>query len=478
MSNQFIPIDRETPFTLPGGLDGWLSEDALARFIVEILEQLDTSTLESAYKGGGSMPYPPKMMLALLFYCYATGIFSSRGIERATYELIPVIFITGATHPDHNSINAFRKRFLSELEGIFLEILLVAHLLGVLKVGSISIDGTKVKANASKHKALSWEHANKIEAQLQGEVEKLLKLAGSAEGRAVNDIDIPEELKRRQERLEGIAQAKAELERRAQARYEQEQAEYEAKLAERKAKEEASGKKLGGRKPKEPEPGPRDKDQINLTDEESRIMPVSGGGFEQSYNAQASVDMDSLLIIANHVSQQPNDKQEIAPTLEELARLPEALGKVEEAAADTGYFSQANVEQLAQAGVTPYIASGRQPHYGSLEARLEDAMNTSEAVETPETVEDPEDPEDPEALEAPEAPKGAELVTAMRNRMKTDEGKALYAKRKSTVEPVFGIIKHVMGFRHFMLRGLEAVSGEWNLVCIAFNLKRIYALSQ
>ncbi len=182
MSNQFISIDRETPFTLPGGLDGWLSADALARLIVAIIEQLDTSALESSYSGGGSKPYPPKMMLALLFYGYATGIFSSRGIERATYELIPVIFITGNTHPDHNSINTFRKRFLSELEGIFVQILMVAHLLGVLRVGNISIDGTKVKANASKHKALSWGHANKIEAHLQAEVEKLLALAGSAEG--------------------------------------------------------------------------------------------------------------------------------------------------------------------------------------------------------------------------------------------------------------------------------------------------------
>ncbi|MCP5088571.1 MAG: transposase [Rhodobacteraceae bacterium] len=416
-----------------------------------------------------------------MFYCYATGNFSSRGIEQATYELIPVIFITGNTHPDHNSINTFRKRFLAEMEGMFLQILLVAHLLGVLKVGTISIDGTKVKANAGKHKALSWGHANKIEAQLQAEVEKLLALAGSAEGRAVNDLDIPEELERRQERLARIAQAKAELERRAQERYERERAEYEAKLAERQAKEAARGRKLGGKKPKEPEPGPRDKDQINLTDEESRIMPVSGGGFEQSYNAQASVDMESLLVIGHHVSQQPNDKQEIVPALDELEQLPEALGKVDKAAADTGYFSQANVEQFEQAGITPYIASGRQAHYGALDERLEEAMEIPPAVETSAMPEIPPAVEPPPAMEppqTPETPNGAERVTAMRHRMKTEAGKALYAKRKSTVEPVFGIIKHVMGFRQFMLRGLEAVSGEWNLVCIAFNLKRMYALTQ
>ncbi len=469
MSNKFIPIDRDTPFTFPGRLEGWLEEQSLARFIVEIIERLDTSSIEGAYKGGGSMPYPPKMMLALLFYCYATGIFSSRGIEKATYELISVIYITGNTHPDHNSINTFRKRFLAEMEEIFLQILLMAHLLGVLKLGEISIDGTKIKANASKHKAMSWEYANKIEAQLQGEVKKLLELADSAEGGRVNDIDIPEELERRQDRLEEIAKAKEELERRAQERYEREQAEYEAKMEARKAREEARGRKLGGKKPKEPEPGPRNKDQINFTDEESRIMPVSGGGFEQSYNAQASVDIDTMLVVGNHASQQPNDKKEIAPALGELGKLPEEMGEVDKAAADNGYFSQDNVERLEKEGVTPYIASGRQAHYAPLEERIE------EAVETPETSDTLDMPDTPDTSDTP---KGTDSVTAMRKRIKTKEGKELYAKRKSTVEPVFGIIKHVMGFRQFLLRGLEAVSGEWNLVCIAFNLKRLHVLTQ
>lgn len=461
MSNKFIPIDRNTPFVLPANMEGWLAKDALARFIVEIVLELDTSPIENAYKGGGSSPYPPKMMLALLFYCYATGIFSSRGIEQAAYELIPVIFITGNTHPDHNSINTFRKRFLSEMGDIFLQILLIAHMMGVLKPGDISIDGTKVKANASKHKAMSWDYACKLEAQLQSEVEKLLELAASAEAGTAKNINIPEELERREERLKQIAEAKEELERRAKERYEIEKAEYDAKMAERAAKEEERGRKLGGPKPKEPEAGPRDKDQVNFTDEESRIMPVSGGGFEQCYNAQASVDMGgTLLIVGNHVTQATNDKQEIAPAVKELAKLPEEIGEVKNAAADSGFLSKDNVEILEGEGINPYIAGGRQPHYAPLEERLGEIAESKKDNNELSEIQEDTDP-----------------MTAMQNRMKTDEGKAFYAKRKSTVEPVFGIIKNVMGFRQFMLRGLDAVSGEWNLVCIAFNLKRICALS-
>lgn len=336
MSNKFIPINRNTEFVLPANMEGCLATNALARFIVEIVETLDTISIENAYKGGGSAPYHPKMMLALLFYCYATGIFTSRKMQRATYELIPVIFITGNTHPDHNSINTFRKRFLPELKELLLQILLIAQTMGILKLGDISLDGTKMKANASKHKAMSWDYANKLEVQLRSEVDKLLELAASADNSSVKNLNIPEELERREERLKQIAKAKEELERRAKQRYEIEIAESEEKIAKRKAKEDEIGRKIGGRKPKQPESGPRDKDQVNFTDEESRIMPVSGGGFEQSYNAQASVDMDTLLIVGNHISQQPNDKLEITPAVEELAKLPVEIGLVENVAADSG----------------------------------------------------------------------------------------------------------------------------------------------
>ena len=270
MSNKFVEIDRNQPMTIPGDCEGWLKENHLARFIVEIVGALDTTELEDDYSGGGSAPFPPKMMLALLFYCYATGIFSSRKIQQATYELIPVMYIAGGRHPDHDTINTFRKRFITKLGPMFLQILMIAHGMGILKVGDVSLDGTKIKANASKHKAMSWEYANKLEAQLRAEIEELLKRAES-ENSKNDSLNIPAELERREARLDKIKEVKAEIELRAQARYEQEQAEYEAKLRAREAKEKARGRKLGGKKPQAPEPGPRAKDQVNFTDGDSRI---------------------------------------------------------------------------------------------------------------------------------------------------------------------------------------------------------------
>ena len=381
-------------------------------------------------------------MLALLFYCYAKGIFSSRKIEQASYELIPVLYITGGLHPDHDSINTFRKRFLGQLSPLFVEILESAWHLDIFKLGDISIDGVKIKANASKHKAMSWDYAGKLEEQLKQEVATLLAKAENENGQGEPEIDIPQEIQRRQTRLSKIREIKGEIEQRAQARYELEYAEYESKLAERAAKEKARGRKWGGRKPQEPQQGPQSKDQINFTDSESRIMPVSGGGFEQAYNAQASVDMETMLIVGNHVSQQTNDKQEVEPALTQLDKLPESLGKVEKAALDSGFFSEHNSNCFETKEIEPYIASGRHSHNLSLEERL-----------TP----------------PPSPPINPDAVTAMEHRLKTEAGKQFYGKRKSTVEPVFGMIKEVMGFRRFMLRGLEAVTGEWTLVCIALT---------
>jgi len=389
-------------------------------------------------------------MLSLLFYCYAKGLFSSRKIERATYELIPVLYIASGLHPDHDSINTFRKRFLPELGELFVMLLQIAHNMKIFKLGDIYIDGTKIKANASKHKAMSWKYACKLEVQLKEEVETLLKRAETENSKPNKDLDIPAEIARREDRLDKISVVKEEIESRAKARYEQEKSEYDAKMAEREAKEKARGKKLGGKKPKEPEEGARDKDQMNFTDEDSRIMPQAGGGFVQSYNAQASVDGETMLIVAGHVSQKANDKQEVEPALDELAKLPEELGKVERAGLDTGYFSADNVDKLNQQNIEPFIANGRQSHNQRLEERL---------------------------AGEPEAPENPTPVEAMQYRMKTKQGKEFYAKRKSTVEPVFGIIKEAIGFRHFMLRGIEAVKGEWTLMCLAYNLKRLYALN-
>ncbi len=450
ISNKFIKIDRTVAIELPSNLEGWLDKNSLARFVVEVVEQLDTSEIEGAYKGGGSPPYPPKMMLALLFYCYAKGIFASRQIEQATYELIPVLYITGGTHPDHDSINTFRKRFLGQLPSLFVQILEYACHLGIFKLGDISIDGTKIQANASKHKAMSWEYANKLEVQLLAEVETLLHKSQTEAGESFGDIDIPQEIQRREDRLSKVAQVKTEIEARAQVRYERSKAEYDAKLKERAAKEKARGRKLGGKQPKAPEAGPKAKDQVNFTDSESRIMPTSGGGFEQAYNAQASVDMDTMLIVGNHVSQNPNDKQEVEPALAELKQLPENLGQVKRATLDSGFFSEDNAQRLAENEIEPYIAFGRASHNLTLEERL---------------------------ATAPAPPENPDVLTAMKYRLKTEVGKQFYAKRKSTVEPVFGIIKEVMGFRRFLLRGLNAVTGEWTLVCIAFNLKRLCTLS-
>ena len=451
MSNQFREIDRSQPIILPGNLEGWLDGNDLAHFIVEVVEALDTREIEAAYRGGGSAPYPPKMLLALLFYCYVKGIFSSRQIERATYELIPVLYITGGLHPGHDSINTFRQRFLGPLEPLFVGILLIAQGLGVLKLGDVSLDGTKMQANASQHKALSWAYAERLEAQLRAEVRTWLQRAEAVGGPGGPEIDLPAELQRREDRLAKIAEAKAEIERRAQARYARERAEYEAKQAERAAKERALGRKLGGKKPQEPTPGPQPKDQVNLTDGDSRIMPVSGGGFAQAYNAQATVTMGSLLIVGAHVTQNANDKQEMEPALVELAKLPETLGAVERMTADNGYCSAHNVEILVNQGIEPVIAVGRQSHHEALAERL---------------------------APVPDAPPNPDAMGAMQHRLKTKEGKALYARRKTTSEPVFGVIKEVMGFRRFLLRGLEAVQGEWRLVCLAFNLKRLFVLQQ
>lgn len=448
---RFIQCDRDTLYLMPPSVQDWLPENHLARFVVDIVSQLDLWPLVSAYAGRGSDAYPPGTLLALLFYGYATGIFSSRKLEAATYDSVAFRFITANTHPDHDTIATFRKRFLEQLKPLFAQILLIAHTMGVCKLGKVSLDGTKVKANASKHKALSWDHACKLEKQIHAEVEALLRQAEEADEADLPDgMSIPDELARREERLDTIAKAKAEIQRRASERYAKEKETYDQKMAERKVKEQESGKKPRGREPKLPEPGPKKTDQVNLTDKDSRIMPTSGGGFEQTYNAQAGVDMDSMFIVENHVTQQPNDKQELKPALQNLAALPEKLGKVDALAADTGYFSEGNVNSCEQAHIVPYIAAERDKHNQPLKERFSQ----------------------PQPL-----PENADPVTTMKHRLKTLEGKKLYAKRKSTVETVFGIIKAVIGFRQFLLRGLESVSGEWDLVCIAYNLKRLHVLT-
>ena len=446
----FRPSDRLTSFLLPPSVDEWLPERHLARFIVEVIESLDLTAMSKSYRGTGSASYHPAPLLGLLVYGYATGVFSSRKLERATYDSVAFRFIAANDHPDHDTIATFRRRFLKEIEALFVKVLLLAREMGVLKMGTLALDGTKIHANASRHRALSYEHAGKIEAQLKEEVAELLAKAEAADQTDVPDgMSIPEELARRQDRLEKLAVAKAKIEARAAERYARELTEHEAKLAAREAKTAATGKKPRGKPPQPPVQGPLPKDQINLTDEESRIMPVAGGGFEQCYNAQAVVTADSMLVIAADVVQAPNDKQQIEPMLNQIGGLPDSLGKAERLLADTGYFSAANVAACEAAGIAPLIAMGRQPHHPPLGEFFCD---------------DPLAPENPTPVEA------------MAHRLKTRAGRELYALRKQIPEPVFGIIKSVMGFRQFLLRGIDKVRGEWRLVTMAWNLKRMFVL--
>jgi transposase len=446
----FRPTDRDTGFLLPPSVDEWLPERHLARFVVEVVEGLDVRAMSKSYRGSGSASYHPTVLLSILIYGYATGVFSSRKLERATYDSVAFRFIAGNEHPDHDTIASFRRRFLKQIEALFVEVLKLAREMGVLQLGTVALDGTKVHANASRHSALSYEHAGKIEAQLKAEVADLLAKAEAADQADVPDgMSIPDELARREARLSKLAEARAKIEAGARERFEREQAEHQAKLAERAAKTAATGKKLRGRPPQPPPEGPLPTDQINLTDEASRIMPVAGGGFEQCYNAQAVVAADSLLVVATDVVQAANDKQQLEPMVEHLKVLPEELGKVETLLADNGYFSAANVTACAAANIEPLIATGREPHHLSLTERF---------------------------ATAPDAPQNPTALQAMAHRLKTPEGKMLYALRKQVPEPVFGIIKSVLGFRQFLLRGLDRVRGEWSLVTMAWNMKRMFAL--
>lgn len=432
-------------------MDEWLPEKHLARFVVEVIDGLNLRAMSGSYRGSGSASYHPSLLLGILVYGYATGVFSSRKLERATYDSVAFRFIATNEHPDHDTIATFRRRFLKEIEGLFVQVLLLAREMGLLKMGTVGLDGSKIHANASRHSALSYAHAGKIEAQLQAEVADLMAKAEAADRTNIPDgMSIPDELARREERLARIAEARSKIEARAKERFEREQAEHEAKLAAREAKTKATGKKPGGKPPQPPTEAPLPTDQINLTDEESRIMPVAGGGFDQCYNAQAVVATDSLLVVAPHVVQAANDKQQLEPMLDELNDLPDEIGKPDTLLADNGYFSAANVAACAAAGIEPLIATGRQPHHPSLDERFADA---------------PPAPENPTPLEA------------MAHRLRTPAGKKLYGLRKQTPEPVFGIIKSVLGFRQFLLRGLDNVQGEWSLVTMAWNMKRMFTLS-
>lgn len=447
---RFVPVDRHTQYLLPPSVEQWLPEDHLARFVVEVLEQIDLGALERVYRGRGSAAHHPQVLLGLLIYGYATGVFSSRAIERATHESVAFRYIAANTHPDHDTIASFRRRFGAQVRQVFLQVLLLAQQMKLLKLGTVALDGTKIKANASRHKALSYGHAERVERQLSEEVNRLLARAERADGQERSaPLDLPGEIARREQRLQAIRAAKAQIEQRAKERFEREQAIYEAKRQRRESQRQA-GSKPRGVEPKPPEPEPRPSDQVNLTDADSRIMPVAGGGFDQAYNAQLAVDTDSLLIVGTGLTASSVDQHQLAPMLERLGQLPQELGRVETLLADAGYCSQANVQACVQHKVEPLIALRREEHHLPLEQRF-----------APDAA--------PPALDA-------ESMMWMAWVLSTQAGRARYAKRKSTVEPDIGIIKRVMRFRQFLLRGLAQVTVEWDLVALAHNVRRMCAL--
>jgi transposase len=451
MSRTFKTADYDATLDVTIRLGDCLPADHMARFVVDMIAQLDLSAIYRRYGSRGGQPYAPEILLGLLFYGYATGVFSTRKLERATYETVPFRFIAGNLHPDHDTLASFRKTFLPELKDLFVQVLVLAQMAGVLTLGTISLDGTKIHADASKHNAVSYQHLLALEAHVRTEVDALFALSEQADhGNLPEGLVVHDEIAIRQARLARLAEAKAVLEARAKERDASEQAEYLAKVQEREATAQRTGRTPRGQPPKAPIPGPRDKDQYNFTDPESRIMKHSGtAGFEQDYNAQIAVDQESLLIVGESLSNHPTDQHEAEPTLDAI---PSELGTPEAGALDAGYFSAANIAACEQRGIDPYIATGRDPHHGSWQERFA-------------------------ALPDPPADDASAKVK-MAYKLKTAIGKAIYRLRKCTVEPVIGIIKDVLGFRQFSLRGEQAAAGEWCLICLAFNLKRLHTMLQ
>lgn len=449
---RFHPIDRDSAYLFPPSVQDWLPEHHLARYIANVVESLDLSVIERAYAGRGSDAYHPASLMSLLIYGYATGVFSSRRIEMATYDSVAFRYLACNRHPDHDTLATFRRRFGEQFQALFVQVLQIAQTNRLSQFGTVSLDGTKLHANASRHSALSYEHAGKLETQLKQEVQELLALAESADQSELPEgLSVPAEIARREDQMAAIAAAKCKIEARAKARYEKEKAEFDARMKAREDKAARTGKKPSGKPPAPPSAAPRKDDQVNLTDDESRIMKVAGGSFEQCYNAQALVDTETMLVMVPEVTQAANDKQQIEPMLEKLGSLPAGLNAPSMLLADTGYYSEANVVACHQTRITPLIAVKREGHHQHWRERFTE----------------------PEALAG-----NAGVVDTMKHTLKTRAGKATYALRKQTVEPVFGIIKSAMGFRQFLLRGLVNVKNEWTLVCMAWNLKRLGALRQ
>jgi transposase len=447
MSREFKTPDYEATLNVAVTLREAVPVNHLARFVVDVITQLDLRPIYVRYASVGGVAIAPEILLGLLFYGYATGVFSTRKIERATTENLAFRYVASGLHPDHDTIAHFRKTFLNEIQELFVQILLLAQTAGVFELGNISLDGSKIRADASKHHAVSYKRLLELEDELRQQVSELFTLSEQADQGGLTlpaGFSVEEEIAFRQERLTHLAQAKAVLAARAQERDAAEKAAYDAKVREREEKARQNKRPPRGRAPKPPEPGPRADDQYNFTDPESRIMKNStNAGFDQHYNVQVAVDQANLFIVAPSVSNHPNDQHEVEPTVDAISP---RVGKPDAAALDNGYWSPANVKALEARGVEPYIATGREPHHHSWQRWF--------------------------AQQPPPPPGEASAKEKMAHKLQTEIGKAIYGLRKVTVEPVIGIVKEVLGFRQFSLRGLSAVTGEWCLVCLAFNLKR------
>jgi transposase len=507
---KFKPYDPDETIALPSSPEAWLVPGHIVYFISEVVDELDLSEIYQSYQNQddrGQPPYDPRMMVKLLLYSYSIGKVSSRKIERATYEEVTYRVLSSNQHPDHDSIAEFRKRHLKALGGLFLQVLRLCQEAGLVKLGYIALDGTKLKANASKHKAMSYgrmeetekklkEEIEQIQEQIEKEIERLLEEARKADdeeekgaGVGKREEQLPEELHRRESRLKKIQEAKAALEEEARAKAKEKAKEQQEKIKERQRREEETGKKSGGRQPQVinvQEAKPEAKAQRNFTDPESRIMPVEGGkSFVQGYNAQAAVDKHRQIIIATGVTQETNDKEQLVKM---MGKVKENMGSLpDEAAADSGYFSAAQVSHPSLAGVELYVAVDRQKHHQKdfLEGLIPPTTATqTTATQTTATQTTATQTTATQTTTAETAGTGtpqesdeegsAAVITKMREKLKEAAGRAAYGLRKSIVEPVFGQIKGARGIERFSFRGMEKVTAEWDLICLSHNLLKLY----
>ena len=446
----FVQGDRNQPYLLPPDLREWLPEDDLAHFVVAAVERVPLSQFVVNTRGTGSAQYHPRIMLALLIYCYANGLFSSRRIERATYRDIGVRYVTANTHPDHDTICKFRRENLAAVQTGFVEVLLLAKELKLLTVGRVSVDGTKVQAAASKRRSLRYDRAVELREQLRGEVADLLGKAERADSQDEADPQqLPKELARREALASQLDAACERLERQAKAQAQADQAEYERKVV---AREKREGR-AKGRRIKPPADTPAEDTQVNLTDADSGLMRKNKRSeYRQAYNAQAVVDADgSQLVLGTRVSQCASDRNELVADVESV---PVALGTPAQVLADNGYATEKEVETLTGREIDVLVAVG-----------TEDRRRQHDFRPLP----------DPAQATEPKPPKAPWLV-AMQEKLSEPAHRASYRLRQQTVEPVFGIMKHAMGFRQFLLRGHEKVTGEWQLLALAYNCKRLHNL--